>query len=208
MSGAHASWIGRLEAAWARSDEVFATLSPAAFSLRPIALRHPLLFYLGHLPAFAYNQIVRGALGEPPLDAALDSLFERGIDPESESDAVSLSSWPSVAEVLAYRDRVRELVRERVPSVLAKRDDLLCDKGRVLSLVIEHELMHHETLQYLFAQCPEGAVTRAGNGAARRALRRARLRLGQRVRSGGAVGRAVLARRPPAAKSGLARLYG
>ncbi len=161
MSGAHASWIGRLEAAWARSDEVFATLSPAAFSLRPIALRHPLLFYLGHLPAFAYNQIVRGALGEPPLDAALDSLFERGIDPESESDAVSLASWPSVAEVIAYRDRVREVVRERVPSVLAKRDDLLCDKGRVLSLVIEHELMHHETLQYLFAQCPEGSVARA-----------------------------------------------
>jgi formylglycine-generating enzyme required for sulfatase activity len=148
----------RLESAWRRSDALFSMLSSDALRLRPIALRHPLLFYLGHLPAFAYNQVVRGALGRPPLDRTFDELFARGIDPRDEGEAPSLDRWPPADEVIAYRDEVRAVVRASIDEVLARVDDLLCDRGRVLSLVIEHELMHHETLQYLFAQCPEGTL--------------------------------------------------
>lgn len=150
----------QLEAAWQRSDALFDLLSPDALSLRPIALRHPLLFYLGHLPAFAHNQIVRGALERPALDPALDDLFARGIDPETEALSPSLAQWPEVSSVLAYRDAVRERVRGAIPAVLSKRGDVLCEHGRVVSIVIEHELMHHETLQYLFAQCPDGTLSR------------------------------------------------
>lgn len=156
-------WASRLaEDAWRRSDTIFSWLEPDAFALRPIALRHPLLFYLGHLPAFAYNQIARGVLGDPALDETFDQLFARGIDPESESDAPTLSSWPALDEVVRYRDRARAAVLERVPRILAKCDDVLCARGRVLSLVIEHELMHHETLMYLLAQCPEGTARPSG----------------------------------------------
>ncbi|MFO0563113.1 MAG: SUMF1/EgtB/PvdO family nonheme iron enzyme [Polyangiales bacterium] len=162
---AYAALLAQLEAAWRRSDELFALLSDGALAQRPIALRHPLLFYLGHLPAFAHNQIARGALGRPPLDPTLDELFARGIDPESESSAPTLARWPAPASVLAYRDAVRERVRAAIPEVLAARGDILCEHGRVVSLVIEHELMHHETLQYLFAQCPDGTLT-APNGLA------------------------------------------
>lgn len=167
----------QLERAWARSDLLWSLLDPAALSLRPIALRHPLLFYLGHLPAFAHNQIVRGALGLDPCDAALDALFERGIDPESESDAPSLRAWPSYRAVIAYRDRARARVLDALASVFERGDsDPLCEHGRVISLVIEHELMHHETLQYLFAQCPDGTLARpqgaspARDGAGRSAV--------------------------------------
>ncbi len=150
----------QLESAWARSDSLFAMLAPDAFALRPIALRHPLLFYVGHLPAFAHNQIVRGALGGEALDPALDDLFARGIDPETEGEAPSIAQWPSIPSVLAYRDAVRARVRQSIAAVLDRPHDVLCANGRVLSLVIEHELMHHETLQYLFAQCPDGTLSR------------------------------------------------
>lgn len=152
-------------------------LAPGTFALRPIALRHPLLFYLGHLPAFAYNQIGGGALSLGPLHPEFDQLFSMGIDPESVHDAPSLSGWPSIEEIVLYRDRVRETVLSLVEQVLAREKDILCEHGRVLSLVIEHELMHHETLQYLFAQCPDGALiapTQVGSaqGGAGRAAKR------------------------------------
>jgi formylglycine-generating enzyme required for sulfatase activity len=151
----------RLLAAFARTDEIFAALSPDALSLRPIALRHPLVFYLGHLPAFAYNQVARGALGLGHLHPTFDQLFARGIDPATELDAPELAAWPPVSDVLRYRDDARAAVLGLIGDVLAREsEDPLCRYGRVLSLVIEHELMHQETLQYLFAQCPNGVVVR------------------------------------------------
>jgi formylglycine-generating enzyme required for sulfatase activity len=140
-----------LDAAFRRSDEIFALLDERDLLERPISLRHPFLFYLGHLPAFAWNQIGRGALQRGDLHHDFDRLFERGIDPGSEqaAEAASREAWPSVAEVVAYRDDVRRAIRGLLGDVLAREGDPLCARGRVIHLVIEHELMHHETLMYM-----------------------------------------------------------
>ncbi|MGK4001191.1 SUMF1/EgtB/PvdO family nonheme iron enzyme [Sorangium sp. So ce1036] len=153
----------RLGAAFRRTDELFARIPDDRLLERPIALRHPFLFYLGHLPAFAWNQVGRGVLGAGHLDRALDVLFARGIDPSDGDDArASLrTSWPSIAEIRGYRDAARRAVLDRVPSVLERKGDLLCDNGRVVHLVLEHELMHQETLMYMLAACPEGSFGRA-----------------------------------------------
>jgi len=45
----------RLRDSWSRSDEIFDLLDPEALHEQPIGLRQPLIFYLGHLPAFAWN---------------------------------------------------------------------------------------------------------------------------------------------------------
>lgn len=145
----------RLEAAWRRSDAIFALLSDEAIYQRPIALRQPFIFYVGHLPAFGWNQVWRGVLGRPPFSSELDRLFERGIDPVGvdryEPDRPT--AWPALAEVLAYRDRVREALRGSFDDVAALEEkDLLADRGRIYALVIEHELMHHETLLYMVQQ--------------------------------------------------------
>ena len=66
--------LDRLLAAWRGSDDLFALLPKDVMLERPIALRHPFLFYLGHLPAFAWNQIGRGVLGLGDLDPELDVL--------------------------------------------------------------------------------------------------------------------------------------
>ena len=156
MSDFPADLRDRLEAAWERSDLIFGLLTPEAWLQRPIALRQPFIFYLGHLPAFAWNHVCRGVLGRPSFNAAFDGLFERGIDPVGDDYRPSSATWPAEREVLAYRDRVREALRGSFDDVaaLAGRDEL-ADRGRVYQLAIEHELMHHETLLYMLRQLGE-----------------------------------------------------
>src|SRR5262245_18163494 len=107
-AGAAAALRRRLADAWARSDAIFAALPEAVLLARPIPLRHPFLFYLGHLPAFAANQVLRGVLGHPGLDPGFEELFERGIDPpDTGPSPAAAAAWPEVSAVLRYRDRVR-----------------------------------------------------------------------------------------------------
>jgi ergothioneine biosynthesis protein EgtB len=61
--------------------------------------------------------------------------------------------WPTAAETLAYRDRVRDALRGAFDDVAALEGrDVLADRGRIWQIVIEHELMHHETLLYMVQQ--------------------------------------------------------
>jgi len=149
--------LAELESAWARSDALFEFLGRERLHSRPIGLRHPCLFYLGHLPAFAWNQLGRGVLGRAAVDPHLDVLFERGIDPEdeAEAEAQSIGHWPEVEDVLVYRDRVRTRIRDAVGALSACKGDPLAVGSRVLWLIIEHERMHHETLLYMFQELPE-----------------------------------------------------
>ena len=145
--------LARMEAAWQRSDRIFDLLDPAAFHERPIALRQPFIFYVGHLPAFGWNQVMGGLLGRSGPQPELDRLFARGIDPVGVDAYESRELWPTVRDTLAYRDRVRAALRGSLDEVeeLVGRDRL-ADHGRVYHLVIEHEVMHHETLLYMMQQ--------------------------------------------------------
>ena len=160
---ASAPVLQALEAAWARSDALFGLLQPEALFAQPIPLRHPFVFYLGHLPAFAVNQVLRGVLEEQGLDAELDELFERGIDPHSAAAAAACTpaAWPDPARIAAYRAEARARVRAAVPRLEAcDPDDPLAAGLRVLHLVLEHELMHHETLLYMLAELDAASKTR------------------------------------------------
>ncbi len=110
----------------ARSRQLFDLLDPDAYYTRPIALRNPIVFYEGHLPAFSVIALLRRGLGLPGVDAGLERLFERGIDPDSVDQAVPRSgagtSWPSRDEVLAFGRRADEAIidaLERAPFDLA-----------------------------------------------------------------------------------------
>ncbi|MFT4626083.1 MAG: ergothioneine biosynthesis protein EgtB [Myxococcota bacterium] len=145
--------LAALEAVWERTDTLFGLLDPADLGTRAIPLRHPFLFYLGHLPAFAWNHIGAGVLGRPPFHADLDTLFARGIDPDDE-DAASArgkSAWPGVDEVVAYREGIRRAIREAVPQLESHPDPYA---AMIVPLVLEHERMHHETLLYMIARVP------------------------------------------------------
>jgi hypothetical protein len=61
-----------------QSEALFDLLAEPAYYSRPIALRHPIVFYEGHLPAFSFNTLVKKALGGSGIDARLEALFARG----------------------------------------------------------------------------------------------------------------------------------
>ena len=130
-----------LEAARAQTDALFAALDPVALYQRPVAERHRLIFYLGHVEAFDWNLVCRGALERPPFHAQFDKLFAFGIDPERGGEpADQPSDWPSEAEVRAYGARVRRELDDALPRVAEP----------LLHVAAEHRFMHAETLAYLF----------------------------------------------------------
>lgn len=171
MSDRHAKVAARirpldeLERSWRRSDLIFSMIRDEDAGLwhqRPIPLRHPPIFYLGHLPAFAWNQLGAGVLGKAPIDPKLDRLFERGIDPLSadKAEEARIEAWPARLETELYRDTVRERIREVVSELDEHGDDPLAAGHRIVQLVLEHELMHHETLLYILARAPLDALQR------------------------------------------------
>jgi ergothioneine biosynthesis protein EgtB len=161
--------LARLRAAWRRSDQLFGLLRPSAWLAQPIPLRQPFVFYLGHLPAFAWNHLGRRGFGAPPIDAGFEALFERGIDPVDVDSYAASAAWPEVPDVMAYRDRVRDAITEGLDAASAAPD-----VEAVAAMVLEHELMHHETLLYMVQELeheqkqrpPDWPVAEAGLGAA------------------------------------------
>ncbi len=133
----------------ARSSALFELIDPSAYYARPIALRNPIVFYEGHLPAFSVLAFLRRGLGRPAVDAELEKLFERGIDPESEAAAVPRSGastvWPSRDEVLAFARACDE-------AVLAAMAEFPLSPAAIEGLytALEHEAMHQETLLYMW----------------------------------------------------------
>src|SRR6185295_6899410 len=97
-----------------RSRSLFDLVTEDAYYSRPINLRQPLVFYEGHLPAFSFNTLIKRALGRPGIDARLEQLFARGIDPHEDqsgsggsgaSDTTGrLAGWPSRDEVRRFAD--------------------------------------------------------------------------------------------------------
>jgi formylglycine-generating enzyme required for sulfatase activity len=129
----------------ARTDELFDLLKPEALYSRPVPERHRLIFYLGHLEAFDWNQICRGALDIPSFHPQFDKLFEFGIDPPVGKAAEDQpSDWPAVEEVRKYNRQARRII-----------DDALGQAPeQIIHVAIEHRLMHAETFAYLIHNLP------------------------------------------------------
>jgi ergothioneine biosynthesis protein EgtB len=152
-----ATMRSRWEAAWERSDEILGMLAPDALYARPIPLRHPFIFYLGHLPAFAWNHACRGVLGLAAFAPRFDELFERGIDPPDTGAGAPPEDppdrWPDPDAIVAYRERVRDALRSALPELDALADaHPMTRDACVQHVVLEHELMHHETLLYMLQE--------------------------------------------------------
>jgi len=141
-----------------RSAELFALLDPSAYYERPIALRLPIVFYEGHLPAFSFNKLVREALGAGSIDPELEVLFERGIDPATAADALrdGRESWPERRRVQAFGANCDAAVLQAFASadLLDAAVSPLLERAQAAFTILEHEEMHHETLLYLMHRIP------------------------------------------------------
>ena len=137
-----------------RSRAIFDLLTADAYYDQPIALRHPIVFYEGHLPAFSFNTLIKRALGRPGIDDRLERLFARGIDPSDASGAPQ-EQWPARDVVRAFADEADRRVLEALANEeLDRPGHPLLDQGEAAFTILEHEAMHQETLLYMWHRLP------------------------------------------------------
>jgi gamma-glutamyl hercynylcysteine S-oxide synthase len=152
--------IVRLANACTRTDELFASVKSNFLYERPIAERHRIIFYIGHLEAFDWNLFHERVLGLKRFHPELDRLFAFGIDPVGGGlPTDEPSDWPSIAAVQDYVRKIRETLDENLEALIYDRGaDSVVREGfslaTLLNVAIEHRLMHAETLAYMLHQLP------------------------------------------------------
>jgi iron(II)-dependent oxidoreductase len=149
--------IQRLADARQQTDALFNIVAPDSLYERPIAERHRIVFYIGHLEAFDWNLFHERALGLQSFHPEFDRLFAFGIDPVDGGLPSDLpSQWPSIAAVRDYVRKTRLALDEKLPDALDSdscgRDEFLL--STLLQVAVEHRLMHAETLAYMLHQLP------------------------------------------------------
>ena len=140
-----------------RARQLFDIVRPDAYYARPISLRHPIVFYEGHLPAFSVNTLIKKGLGRRGIDEGLERLFARGIDPEDEASASrsQRGEWPSREEVRRFADACDDLVLDALANApLEQEGHPLLHDAQAVYAILEHEAMHHETMLYMWHQLP------------------------------------------------------
>ncbi len=170
-----------------RSRALFDLLAEEAYYSRPIALRHAIVFYEGHLPAFSFNTLLKKGLNRPSIDPRLETLFARGIDPhETQADgaggaggsdrsggasvgrhmgrplhdrsggpACLPSGWPSRDEVHQFADEAdRQVIDALLHGDVEQPGHPLLDRAEAVFAILEHEVMHQETLLYMWHRLP------------------------------------------------------
>jgi ergothioneine biosynthesis protein EgtB len=139
-----------------RSRAIFGLLDDDTYYTKPIALRHPIVFYDGHLPAFSFNTLMKKALGRPAIDPDLERLFARGIDPhESAAGGAALNGWPARDTVRAFADEADARVLDGLLNEdLDRPGHPLLDRAEAVFAILEHEAMHQETLLYMWHRLP------------------------------------------------------
>jgi iron(II)-dependent oxidoreductase len=132
--------MDQLAQARAATDYLFRCVNPEALYERPIPERHRIVFYLGHVEAFDWNQVKQCGMTSKSPNAGFDDLFAFGIDPEpGKLPSDTVADWPSVAAVHEYNRGVREIVDR----------DIIHAPDHIVQMMIEHRHMHAETFAYI-----------------------------------------------------------
>ena len=99
-----------------------------------------MIFYLGHLEAFDWNQTKLIGMASPSPVAQFDNLFAFGIDPEpGQLPHDQPSDWPRLPEVERYNVGVRSRIDRFLPNAPEES----------VQMMIEHRHMHAETFAYI-----------------------------------------------------------
>ena len=131
-----------------RSDEAC-----ASYYVKPIALRHPLIFYFGHTATFFINKLVLAGLLTERINPQFESIFAVGVDEMSWDDLnAARDDWPSVDAVRAYRQRVRAAVDQLIRTQTLTLPISWENPWWVILMGIEHERIHLETSSVLMRQ--------------------------------------------------------
>ena len=105
----------QISAARQQTDDLFAWSDPNSLYDRPIAERHRIIFYIGHLEAFDWNLFHERVLGLKSFHPEFDRLFAFGIDPVGGGLPTDQpSDWPSIDAVRDYVREIRAVLDDKV----------------------------------------------------------------------------------------------
>jgi iron(II)-dependent oxidoreductase len=145
----------RLLDARERTDDLFRIVREDAMYERPIAERHRVIFYLGHVEAFDWNLLGQRAFGLHSAQRTFDQLFAFGIDPVGGGlPDDKPEDWPKQEEVARYNARLRSDLDHAVEHALMRPEEGHPQLISMLEVAIEHRLMHAETLAYMLHRLP------------------------------------------------------
>src|SRR5215217_2139232 len=143
-----------LHATLDRYEQLFETLQgEEAYFKKPISLRHPLIFYLGHTSTFFTNKLILAGLIKERINPRMESMFAVGVDEMSWDDLNNAHyDWPSVDEVRAYRTTVRSILDKLISDTPLTLPISWDSPWWTILMAIEHERIHLETSSVLIRQ--------------------------------------------------------
>lgn len=136
------------------TESLFRTLAcDDAWYQRPIPLRHPLIFYYGHVATFFVNKLTLTRMIQRRIDPHLESIFAVGVDEMSWDDLSDAHyDWPSVEKVQAYRDQIRAMVLDLIDHAPLTLPMNWENPWWAIVMGVEHERIHIETSSVLIRQ--------------------------------------------------------
>ncbi len=137
-----------------RYERLFDTLrNENAYYKKPITLRHPLIFYLGHTATFFINKLILAGLIAERINPKMESMFAVGVDEMSWDDLdTSHYEWPAVKAVYAYRNDMRNVVDKLIRDLPLTLPITWESPWWAILMGIEHERIHLETSSVLIRQ--------------------------------------------------------
>ncbi|KAH6566390.1 hypothetical protein BASA50_010628 [Batrachochytrium salamandrivorans] len=149
--------LAQFENLWSFWDAIVSGMIPKNNHLfKPIFLRHPYIFYIGHLPSFSDVQLSQCLGKSISENQEFTTMFSRGIDPDIDDQSKCHDHspipdvWPNLASVLEYQHNVRTGMR----SIYASNSAFSNRLSRVLFMCYEHDMMHIETFLQMLVQDP------------------------------------------------------
>src|ERR1700722_6921503 len=101
-----------------QTDDVFNRVKPDSLYERPIAERHRIVFYIGHLEAFDWN-LLHDVLKLKSSEPELDRLFAFGIDPvDGGLPSDQPLQWPAISVVREYVRKTRSALDAKLEEAL------------------------------------------------------------------------------------------
>jgi len=135
-------------------ESLFETLkNDEAYYVKSIHLRHPLIFYYGHTNTFFINKLILAGLITEHVNPQFESMFAVGVDEMGWDDVNEMNySWPTPAEVKAYRAKVRLVVDALICRLPLNLPIDWNSPWWTVLMGIEHERIHLETSSVLIRQ--------------------------------------------------------
>jgi len=124
-------------------------------------LRHPLIFYYGHVAALYINKFRVAGLINDPVDEELEQIMETGVDEMSWDDlSKNEMEWPDLRTVTEYRRTVYGIVKDVILNGTWSFPIKISDPAWAIVMGFEHERIHLETSSVLMRELPAHLVTR------------------------------------------------